>query len=319
MAKPQRVSFAESSNRDSTASRPSRLSNTPLTFDVDKSLAAVLLDLNFNDRLAVQEEIHGVRCGAVEETPELIERSLTEFDERLNARKEQEPNNMLFRNVTRVYSLGSSTETPKEPNCYLNDPDVRLRFLRCECFAVEEAVQRMVSFLEFTADLFGDYVAERPIQLSDFNTREEELALQNSRNQYLPFRDRSGRRILVGVGNCNFHLDYRLRHKILMYLHWVASEDIETQRKGIVIVGWLFDEDGGAKESTWEGGIRPGFRKRLRAYHQKQNASLPVREACIHQCFKNTPFFYALSAMYVFGLDSYHQSIYRRHVGESLS
>lgn len=224
--------------------------------EVDKLLADVWTKLNFNDRVEIEEEIHGVRCGAVDETPELIERTLVEFDEKLNARKEQETetDKGLLRNVIRACSLDSSTKAPNETEsnskCYLNDPDVRLRFLRCECFAIDKAVQRMVSFLELTADLFGDYVAERPIQLSDFNTKEEESALQNSRNQYLPFRDRSGRRVLVGVGNCDFHLDLRLRLKILMYLHWVASSDVETQRNGIVIVAWMFDEDGTPREKN---------------------------------------------------------------------
>mmetsp|Transcript_12545 Transcript_12545/g.26405 ORF Transcript_12545/g.26405 Transcript_12545/m.26405 type:complete len:541 (+) Transcript_12545:151-1773(+) len=288
--------------------RVSFLPNPPQGFRVSKELSGAILNLNFDDRLAIEEEIHGVRCGAVEETPELLERSLFEFDEQLNTIKEEDPDKALLRNVTRV-----SSHNPTVTECYLNDPDIRLRFLRCECFAVDKAVRRLISFLEFTSDLFGDYVAERPIQLSDFNTKDEELALQNSRNQFLPFRDRSGRRILAGVGSCDFHLDYRLRYKILMYMHWVASEDVESQRKGIVIVAWLFDEDG--EQNIWETKIRPRLRKRVRSYHQKQNNSLPLREAGIHHCVLDTPMFHVLSSMYVFGLDPHHRTLYKKHVG----
>lgn len=293
--------------------RISFLTNPPEGYRVSKHLSDTILELNLTDRLAIEEEIHGVRCGAVEETPELLERSLFEFDEQLNTIKEEDPDKALLRNVARISSHNPTAIEGPMKNCYLNDPDIRLRFLRCECFVVDKAVHRLISFLEFTSDLFGDYVAERPIQLSDFNTKDEELALQNSRNQLLPFRDRSGRRVLVGVGNCNFHLDYRLRYKILIYMHWIASEDVETQRKGIVIVGWVFDEDGA--DNIWETSIRPGFRKKVRLYHQKQNKSLPLREASIHQCFLDTPFFHALSSLYVFGLDPHHRTLYKKHAG----
>ena len=57
-----------------------------------------------------------------------------------------------------------------------------------------------MNFLKFTSELFGDFVAERPIQIFDFDTKKEQITLQNSRLQYLPFRDRSGRRVFVGVG-----------------------------------------------------------------------------------------------------------------------
>ena len=96
---------------------------------------------------------------------------------------------------------------------------------------VTKAVQQFVDFLEYTSELFGDFVAERPIRLSDLNTRKEEVTLHNSRNRCLPLRDRSGRRVFVGVGSCDFDLDGFLRFKIIMYLHWVASEDVTTTKE----------------------------------------------------------------------------------------
>ena len=64
------------------------LPNPPNDFTVEKSLSTELLKLSFEERLAIQEEIHGVRCGATEETTELLHQSLLEFDEKVNARKE---------------------------------------------------------------------------------------------------------------------------------------------------------------------------------------------------------------------------------------
>eukprot|EP00536_Pseudo-nitzschia_multiseries_P013344 jgi/Psemu1/309872/fgenesh1_kg.563_\ len=162
------------------------------------------------------------------------------------------------------------------------------------------------------SEIFGSFIAERPVRLSDFKTHEEVTALRNSRSQYLPFRDRSGRRVLIGVGTVNFHLPETLLFKILMFLHWKASEDIETQRKGVVVVTFPFDE---GNDFTWEGYIRPKMKSRLRAYHKRQNKSLPVRVASLQQYYRDTPFFRALQALYVFGLDSHHKSIYKAHFG----
>jgi len=283
------------------------LPDPPSHFTVDHILATELNKLSFNDRQAIEEEIHGVRCGAADENPELLERSLQEFDQQLNTRK---IGNSLLRNVVYTTSAGAGVPQPQS-ECYLNDPNIRLRFLRSECFVVEKAVERLINFLEFSAELFGNYVAERPIKLSDFS-REDMIGLNSSRNQYLPFRDRSGRRVLIGVGNCNFHLPVPLRFKILIYLHWVVSEDVETQRKGVVIVAWVFDE---ANDNTWEQKFRPDMKSNLHSYHKRQNAALPIRVASLQQYYRDTAFFRALSSLYVFGLNSHNRSIYKAHFG----
>ena len=38
-------------------------------------------------------------------------------------------------------------------------------------------------------------------------------------------------------------LDIKERCRINMYLWWCISEDVETQRKGVVIIGWPDDND----------------------------------------------------------------------------
>jgi len=300
--------------------RSSVIADPPSHFTVENSLSEELLKLSFRDRTAIEEEIHGVRCGAVDETPELIERSLIEFNSELIARNDGDPKNDLLRNVISISSFepkniaAAGSSTAPNSKCYLNNPDIRLRFLRCECFVVEKAVQRFLNFLEFSSELFGDFVAERPIRLSDFNTKQEITALQNSRVQYLPFRDRSGRRVIAGVGACGFDLDITLRSKIVMYLHWVASEDIETQRKGVVIIEWPFDER--HKGTMWERSIRPTMKNQVRINIRKDYDSMTIRVASLHLCYSDTPFFRALSALFVYGLDSHHKSICKTHYGE---
>ena len=325
----------------------SPLPDPPSNFSIDNSLSKELLKLSFKDRTAIEEEIHGVRCLAPEETPELLECALRDFDSQLMARKRAaaaavngDPKmSNLLRNIisteaatntntnTNTITTATTSNTTNSSFCYLNDPNIRLRFLRCECFVVNKAVQRFVDFLEHTSELFGDFVAERPISLMDFfNTRKEEVALHNSRNQYLPFRDRSGRRVFVGVGSCGFDLDPILRFKIIMYLHWVASEDVETQRKGVVIIAWPSNEDdeegnnannntGNINNLSWEKTIRPGLSHRYRLLYKKQDNAMPLRVTSQQAYYKDTPFFRALSTLYFVGMNSHHRSLYKAHYG----
>eukprot|EP00536_Pseudo-nitzschia_multiseries_P012956 jgi/Psemu1/210187/e_gw1.525.21.1 len=201
------------------------LPDPPSHFSIDYSLSKELLKLSFKDRQAIEEEIHGVRCRAPTETPELLERSLEEFDRYLDTPN----NNNIHNNI--------------HNRCYLNDPAVRLKFLRFECFNAFNAVTRLVRYLELTSELFGDYVADRPIRISDFSTRREIATLHHSRNQYLPFRDRSGRRVFVGVGSLDLDMDSDLKYKVTTFLHWIASEDVETQQRGVVVVVWPSNEN----------------------------------------------------------------------------
>ncbi len=285
----------------------------PKDFSVDSDLAGELLKLSFKERAKLEEEIHGVRCGEEIETPELVEESLSKFDSILNAKKENDQIRVL-RNIVRISLLGENEAQVAKSKCYLNDPDVRLRFLRCEQFDVDKAIERFVNFLEFTAELYGDFVADRPISISDFDPREE-TALLNSRVQYLPFRDRSGRRVCCSVGTCNFDLDNDLRFKILIYLHWVVSEDIETQRKGVVFVSWIFDED---ETKSWETVLRPKMKQKTRSFHVKHWVSVPIRLASLHHYYvQDTLFFRMLYSMYVYHIKEANiRKCFKRFFGE---
>eukprot|EP00531_Pseudo-nitzschia_arenysensis_P001640 CAMPEP_0116142788 /NCGR_PEP_ID=MMETSP0329-20121206/15096_1 /TAXON_ID=697910 /ORGANISM="Pseudo-nitzschia arenysensis, Strain B593" /LENGTH=526 /DNA_ID=CAMNT_0003638049 /DNA_START=47 /DNA_END=1627 /DNA_ORIENTATION=+ len=298
------------------------LPDTPSDFSVDNCLSEELLKLSFKERQAIQEEIHGVGCGAITETPKLIKDSLEEFDEKVNALKEQSDERVeldnrnikkLLRNVCRTNSFSNDASNKAKVGCYLNDGDVRLRFLRCEMFDVDKAVERFICFLDFCSDIFGDYICEREMFLSDFNSQEVTI-LRNSRAQMLPFRDRSGRRVMVSVGDLNLHLPLKIRWKICMYFYWQSSSDIVSQRRGIVIALWPFDEDGGGEH--WKKSIKPGF-KESSEYQQKNNAGMPVRVSSLQMYYKDTPFFHALSALYVFyGSTPERRAVYRAHYGE---
>jgi len=372
----------------------------PSDITVEDSLSAELMGLSMNDRTAIEEEIHGVRCLnlADTETPELLVRSLHEFDKELMIVKTSERrrrkrarinpirnggrpiNGDVLRNVIRISpdetttatatatatatmppranrnsttasSISSSysnseaeAEDSKKRSCYVNDPDVRLRFLRCENFDIKKAVIRFVNFLEFAQELYGDFVADRPIRLSDLNSRQEKRALANMHFQFLPFRDRSGRRVFVAVGTCGYDVDTKMRCKIFFYMYWVISEDIESQQKGVVIVAWPSDviinnsnNNGGGghnnseednkstsdgsvvgveEKSTWERSLRPSIVNLEGVYTQKGLNGLPMRIAALHFCFENKPIYKIVNSLFYFAMDSNLKARYKVHVGK---
>jgi len=233
--------------------------------------------------------------------------------------------------------VGDEKEARKR-SCWVNDPDVRLRFLRSELFDAEKAVSRFVVFLDFAQELYGDFIADRPMRLSDINTREEKRAMARIQFHILPFRDRSGRRVFVSVGTCGYDVEPSMRIKILWYMFWIASEDIETQRKGIVIVGWPSDEiisgdsgnipmsedeskcsDGeGGNTSVWEQSLRPSIANVEGVYQVKAIDGLPIRIAALHFCIQNRPVYRILNSLFFFALNSSYKLRYKVHIGEPL-
>ncbi len=352
---------------------------------LEDSLSQSLLRMSMTDRNAIEEEVHGVRClGVMQETQELLQTSLEAFNWELleiknnphriatlqNTKKpfadrfsksngsDNLPPTDVLRNVIDTTDdpmsvTGANSTIPKH-KCYVNDPDVRLRFLRCENFDAKAATKRFVNFLNLSNEVFGDSVADRPIRLIDFIDPpkvggklkriqlHEKKAFSNSMVQYMPFRDRSGRRVKVAVGGCNSELDLFLRIKINMILDWIASEDVESQQKGVVNVVWPFDPPttstpaynnvnnsaaSGAstcsssyassagsdtdEEGRWESSLRPRYTQNVVAYHKRYYQAMPIRVAAMHWCSQDKPINRILNSLYYFSLDSKAQSRYK--------
>lgn len=357
-----------------------KLAVPPSHTTLEDSLSQSLLKLSITDRTAVEEEIHGVRClGVTKETPELLQNSLAEFNRELLAIKTSPRRIASLRNTIQKYeqrersskknsrantppidvlrNVIDITDTTKPKHqCYLNDAGVRLRFLRCENFDAKAAAKRFVNFFELAMEVFGDFVADRPMRLTDFmetpkgggRLKRSQLhgkkAFSNSKIQYMPFRDRSGRRVKVGVGDCNSELDLFLRIKINMLLDWIASEDVETQQKGAVIVVWPFNPpitnppgyngsnnagsgastcsssgvssgSEGEEEDKWEGFLRPRYTQNVVAYHKRYYQAQPIRVVAMHWCSQDKPIYHLLNSLYYFSLDSKTQSRFKVHFG----
>jgi len=268
---------------------------------VDSVLAREFLSLSFKDRNAINEEMHGVSCLLPEETPELIDASLEKLEHEFSLIPSQEKK--MYELCQERYGSKNSSQAG---GSYVNDRDFRVRFLRCELYDAAKSARRIAAFLDVVVDLFGEYALRRPMRLSDFT--EDELHVFRMGNlQLLPFRDRSGRRIIAAVEGLAIQFDSTLRFKILYYLWWCAGEDVETQLKGVVVVIWPVSDiavkhlrDNCGKIETL----------------QKQVHGSSVRACAFHFCVDDNPFFHVLKTIFAMTLNKSKRSRLKFHVGQ---
>jgi hypothetical protein len=166
--------------------------------EVDELLSRQLRQLKAEAHNPINEEIHGVRCLAPEETPEMVTEALRRLAEEI----EVIPFNARVGYNTAQQMFGSST--------YVNTTDFRLKFLRSHLFDARKAAFRIVCFLDLVLEYFGTEVLRRPLQLSDLD-KDTIDCIRSGFQQILNVRDRSGRRLGVGVQNIGLHLHYRTR------------------------------------------------------------------------------------------------------------
>ena len=152
---------------------------------VNGLLSKELLELSMKDRSAIQEEIHGVQCLAIKESPKFIQIVLFELS--LTLENDE---------IIQPHKKEAYRKSQQLPKSYVNDNSFRLRFLRFTLFDVRKAAEKIVWFLDIVFELFGEFALERAVRLTDFDSRELKF-LREGEIQFLPFRDRRGRRILV--------------------------------------------------------------------------------------------------------------------------
>ena len=177
----------------------------PLKMDprvVDDLLTHEMDKLSFKDRNDIYEEIHGVASLARDESPELVEQSLVKMSLEIDRIKHK---HLAYVEATESY------------NPFLHGTELRLRFLRCELFDVPMAAARMLKYLDLTQELFGHLALRRPIQLRDLGKLEMEM-LRVGDAQPMPFRDRSGRRLMVAMNN--FGLQYPLEVRVCTIVYY---------------------------------------------------------------------------------------------------
>ena len=199
----------------STASRTSQRSQLPIDPNaVDTLLTQELSGLSFQDRSAINEEIHGVRCIAPVETPDFVEKSLRELQIELltkhnHIQQKQQQHKQTSQSTS---SLTAYEQACLIPSSYVHTQDFQLRFLRYELFDISKTAKKIIDFLQQSVELFQTTaVIKRPIQLTDLG-KDGLDCLRCGDYQPLPFRDRSGRRIVAMVNN--FGLEHTIEARV---------------------------------------------------------------------------------------------------------
>jgi hypothetical protein len=156
-----------------------------LSKEIDDLLSKELQSLSFQQRTKVQEEVHGVTNLCPEENPAMIVEALKSMQQHLDAIQ----NKPVFMQLSQ--------------QSYLYTREWRLRFLRCELYDCKMAAERLVRFTEYMLQEYDLEVLERPLRLSDLETKcgrrgkEVMNSFKSGHSQLLPFRDRSGRRVFT--------------------------------------------------------------------------------------------------------------------------
>ena len=198
---------------------------------VDKLLAEELNSLCMSEREEAELDVHGV-SPMIDETPELIETSLSEMDKVLSSlmdgRIEED-----MQNLQNIYAMAQ-----QQDRSYVEDRSLRLRFLRATKFHVHEAALRLLKLLNLKVDIFGkDYMCE-DISIHDDNcfTEKDRECIQSGLMQILGVKDNSGRTVFTWFTSLGGKFQQENRLKLLYYMFMAANRDEECQRKGCVFV-----------------------------------------------------------------------------------
>ena len=271
--------------------------------------SSALLNLSSNDRNQIEEEIHGVSCMAIHETPILLEVSLDQFDLELNLLPiEQKTAYIKVLALQQQQQEQDADSSSSSSSSYLLTKDMKLRFLRSELFDVSKSVIRYSKYLNLLDEIYGDCVLKRPIRLQeDFNP--DELAFfKSGAYQLLPFRDRCGRHIIAVVINEGTNIEkqpQKLLSKVWLYLFFVCvggsdisnndKNNLETQQKGVVVVNFPSPKVLYAVSKSVNN-IKD-LKKRLDTISRTANCT-PVRFAAIHWCLPDSHVFKLLTSVY---------------------
>lgn len=269
------------------------------SLSISQLLSLELMKLSFTDRSAIDEEIHGVRCLAIEETPELIQKALHDFQTELD---KMAPDQKPTYEKCRIMQHGE-----EGGSCYaLHDRNFRLRFLRAELFDAKKATLRFTRYLDFVQEYWGlSIAAKRLVRLSDFS-KEEIKVHRKGYFQTLPFRDRSGRRVITCLGGLTPDINPELRMKALFYLTDVLTRnDVESQKVGVLAITeaycWSTPEVGSDKRSNTSFSFA-NPQESLHIWKQYFEA-IPVRIVAIHNCWPDHPAFQMIAKLLtVYGL-----------------
>jgi hypothetical protein len=182
-------------------------------------MAKEMNTLSLHEREQAYEDLHGVSA-MVNETPELIAAALQLMEHHLQSIRHKP-----------AYILAETNR--KE---YVQDASFRLMFLRAERFDVAKAANRLVRWLKWKLDLFGEErLCQNHIGLDQLDA-DARFMVESGMTQVLPARDSCGRAVQVMA--CKYQRRWGRSSKALLqmyfYMSMVAAEDETNQKNGLV-------------------------------------------------------------------------------------
>lgn len=128
-------------------------------------MAEELKRLTVKERSGIEEEIHGVNWLAPQESHAMIESKLKRMQQAI----ERLPEKNSYDQAVNTYqerqrrNLSLLASTVPAPTCYVMDPELRIRFLRCELWDPMKAAKRFVKYLDMVLEHFGPMALERRV------------------------------------------------------------------------------------------------------------------------------------------------------------
>jgi hypothetical protein len=288
--------------------------------ELDSILSNKLKQMTIEDRENIQDEIHGIKSLAPTETPERIEEALRLLDVQIkrlvlsDVATSKAGGDGIQQDTLRIRNqvlLGTSYDLAQvKQYSYLLDADFRLKFLRADLFDARKAATRFMMYLDLLVENFGAIGLQRPLRISDLGPAERAI-LRSGVIQLLPTRDRRGRRIMNIFGFCGTEYPVVHKTKFVQYLIDVLSQDLETQKQGVVLLFW-----GVPEMSPYHKEYKPiPDMEGEKLSNAKLFASPPVRISAVHFCSPDNTFFRFVSGIVIVSMGMDQRVRVRTHCG----
>ncbi|CAJ1965029.1 unnamed protein product [Cylindrotheca closterium] len=219
---------------------------------VDSLIASQMAKLSVADREKAYMDVHGIP-DLVEETPELVQKSLLLLQNEIDLLSAKEAYNIAER---------------LDPD-YVRDRDFCLAFLRCEKFDCQKAALRIIRHFQTKLDLFGEDKLAMDIAQDDLDMDDMD-ALYSASGRFLNAYDSGGRVINFITGVPKVYESRAFYNIMVAFRH-----NAEVQRRGAVTVGW---NAGGVKGTSWD---NADLNWKLPKLHE----ATPMRTSAAHGCY----------------------------------
>jgi hypothetical protein len=283
--------------------------STPLPADMEMEVDPTLMDnlwakelteLDGRDRELTDENLHAIRSLAVPETTERISHALNQMQKEINEIPEKEKQSHL-----RGLELGSM---------YIQSLAFRLKFLRSVQLDAKVAATRYCNCLDLLSDVFGESALMRRLYVTDLGDEEIDF-MKEGQFQVLPSRDRLGRRIVVyNIRPLKRSYSVDTMFRVYVYiLHAIVSEDISTQKHGMVYIGILQTDEELVKSHQQKGSSTSDIHRVHKMY-----AGTPLYWGAVHLCVPDEPVYRIITAFFLAFLGQGGRKLMRIHRGNRI-